>query len=75
MNSPVFLVSESTELATALGEEEFAIGTLPRSKIAIGANLNDLTEYHTAILGVTLQKCICHLSLIGRESIDVHAVS
>lgn len=53
MNSPVFLVSESTELATALGEEEFAIGTLPHSKIAIGANLNDLIEYHTAILGVT----------------------
>jgi len=53
MNSPVFVVGESTKLAVDLTGDEFAIGTVPYSKIMIGANLNDLTEYHTAILGVT----------------------
>ncbi len=53
MNSPVFLPSESAELVTALSDDEFPVGTVPYSKIAITANLNDLAEYHTAILGVT----------------------
>jgi DNA helicase HerA-like ATPase len=53
MNSPVFLIGESTSLELQLSQEEFAIGFVPYSKIPVGANLGELVEYHTAILGVT----------------------
>lgn len=53
MNSPVFLLSPETTLPIKLRDDEFVIGTVPYSKIEIGANLKDITEYHTAILGVT----------------------
>lgn len=53
MNSPVFVVSKSTKLPVNLSEDEFGIGSVPYSNILVGANLNDLAEYHTAILGVT----------------------
>src|SRR6266446_3540387 len=53
MNSPVFLLDRITRLPTVLGEDEFVIGTVPYSRIEIGAKLKDIAEYHTAILGVT----------------------
>jgi uncharacterized protein len=53
MNSAVFLVDSAASLPAKLSADEFVIGLVPNSKIEIGASLSDMTEYHTAILGVT----------------------
>lgn len=53
MNSPVFLINPEMRLPSPLGDDEFVIGTVPYSKIEVVAKLNDITQYHTAILGVT----------------------
>ena len=32
---------------------EFAIGSVPSTNIGVAANIDDLVEFHTAVLGVT----------------------
>ncbi len=54
MNCPVFVPTTPVEYKyTATREDEFVIGKVPSSEIAVRANFFDLLEYHTAILGVT----------------------
>lgn len=55
MNSPVFLRTGDMESTAAPDPPAgtFALGTVPRSGIRVHARFKDLSEYHTAILGVT----------------------
>lgn len=53
-NTPIF--SESPDFGkeiNLLQEQDFSFGTIPGTQLAIGGNLIDSVEYHTAILGVT----------------------
>lgn len=53
MNSLLFLVRgrEFTELK--LEDDEIAIGKIPSSNIDVGVSIDDLVEYHSAVLGIT----------------------
>jgi hypothetical protein len=54
MNTPVFAPRRSIIFDIASPKpDEFAIGTIPGSDVAVRACLFDLLEYHGAILGVT----------------------
>lgn len=55
MNTAVFLPDSTTSLPGTGTEDsdEFEIGVVPYSRIPVHASLNDMVEYHTAILGVT----------------------
>ncbi|MDD5242459.1 MAG: DUF87 domain-containing protein [Syntrophorhabdaceae bacterium] len=54
MNSPVFIPKEPfTFDITSPRDEEFIIGKVPGSQIAVRASFFEILEYHTAILGVT----------------------
>lgn len=55
MNAPVFLI-RGQDLAVADEEadkDQFRLGTVPNSNMPVFANLADMIEYHTAILGIT----------------------
>ena len=54
MNSPVFVPKEPFKYDVPVSRnDEFVIGKVPGSQIAVRASLFELLEYHTAILGVT----------------------
>lgn len=53
MNTPLFSASSRVFEAPTVGPREFKIGKVPSTNIDAVARLDDLVEYHTAILGVT----------------------
>lgn len=53
MNAPVFWAKARDFPAPVLKASEFAIGTVPSTNINVIANINDLAQFHTAVLGVT----------------------
>lgn len=53
MNQPVFRFKEGFEQEQTISENEFIVGDVPCTNIGLKVNLDELVEYHTAILGVT----------------------
>ncbi len=53
MNQPLFLASETEKHAQTLKANEFSIGKVSHTSIIVPVVLDDLIEYHTAVLGVT----------------------
>lgn len=53
MNTPLFATAAREFPATQIGEREFEIGKVPSTNIGVIASIDDLVEYHAAILGVT----------------------
>lgn len=53
MNTPLFAAKSRKFEEPIEGEREFKIGKVPSTNIDAIARLDDLVEYHTAILGVT----------------------
>jgi hypothetical protein len=53
MNSPLFWAKSIEFPPSRISKDEFVIGTVPSTNIGVVANVPDLVEYHTAILGVT----------------------
>ncbi len=53
MNTPLFAAKERKFEQPEPAAREFPIGLVPSTDISLNANLDDLVEYHTAILGVT----------------------
>jgi len=53
MNTPLFSASSRIFEEPIVSEREFKIGKVPSTNIDAIARLDDLVEYHTAILGVT----------------------
>lgn len=53
MNHPIFRLKGAFEQPQTVKENEFIIGEVPSTNIGLKVNLDELVEYHTAILGVT----------------------
>lgn len=53
MNQPVFLLKGNLQDQGELSDAEFVAGEVPYTGIGLRANLAEIIEYHTAILGVT----------------------
>lgn len=53
MNQLVFTAKDIVFPEPLKKESEFAIGKLPGMELEVMANMNDLLEYHSAILGIT----------------------
>lgn len=53
MNQPLFLVSKDEKPEQVLSDNEFIVGKVPSTSFGIPVILDDLIEYHTAILGKT----------------------
>lgn len=53
MNTPLFSAGSRQFEPSVIGEREFAIGKIPSTEVEAVARLDDLVEFHTAILGVT----------------------
>lgn len=53
MNTPVFAARDREFLAACITDREFEIGQVPSTNISVIASMDDLVEYHAAILGVT----------------------
>lgn len=53
MNTPLFGAKERDFQQGQISPREFPIGIVPSTNITLTANIDDLVEYHTAILGVT----------------------
>lgn len=53
MNTPVFAAKERAFPAPALSEREFIVGKVPSTTVGVAADIDELVEYHSAILGVT----------------------
>ncbi len=53
MNTPLFSAGSRQFETPTVKDREFAIGAVPSTNINAIARLDDLVEYHTAILGVT----------------------
>ena len=53
MNTPLFAAGNREFPPARIAEQEFEIGTVPSTNIGVIANMDDLVEYHAAILGVT----------------------
>jgi uncharacterized protein len=53
MNTPLFGAKSREFEQGVINPREFPIGIVPSTNIALTANIDDLVEYHTAILGVT----------------------
>lgn len=53
MNTPLFAAANLTLPAPQIGDREFEIGKVPSTNIPIIANIDELVEYHAAVLGVT----------------------
>lgn len=53
MNTPLFSAAERQFDPPVISDREFEIGKVPSTNVGAVANLDDLIEYHTAILGVT----------------------
>ena len=53
MNSPLFAAGGLLFAAPQIGAREFEIGKVPSTDVGAVVNVDELVEYHTAILGVT----------------------
>lgn len=53
MNSPLFAAKTRTFDAPVLTDRDFVIGNVPFTGVGVPANIDELVEFHTAILGVT----------------------
>jgi uncharacterized protein len=53
MNTPLFMAKARQFPQAKVSEREFRIGDVPSTRIGVVANIDELVEYHTAILGVT----------------------
>jgi hypothetical protein len=53
MNTPVFWAKARDFPAAVLKSGEFVIGSVPSTNIGVAANIDDLVQFHTAVLGVT----------------------
>ena len=53
MNSPLFMAKGRDFPPPDKSNRDFIIGDVPATKIGVVANIDDLAEYHTAILGAT----------------------
>ena len=53
MNSPVFLPLSTPGGAQAAGDGDLKVGNVPGTELPVAVNMNDLMEFHSAILGVT----------------------
>lgn len=53
MNQPLFLALTTETPVQALTENEFFVGKVPCTSFGVPVVLDDLIEYHTAVLGVT----------------------
>jgi len=53
MNSPMFSATTKIFEPPLVGAREFRIGNVPSTNIDVVARLDELIEYHTAVLGVT----------------------
>ena len=53
MNKPLFSVESRAFDPPTVGEREFKIGNVPSTNINVIARIDDLIDFHTAILGVT----------------------
>ena len=53
MNQPLFLAAHERVPEQKLQENEFIIGQVPNTPFGIPVILDDLIEYHTAVLGIT----------------------
>jgi uncharacterized protein len=53
MNTPVFWAKARVFPAAVLKPGEFVIGSVPSTNIGVTANIDDLVQFHTAVLGVT----------------------
>jgi DNA helicase HerA-like ATPase len=53
MNSAVFTTEVLSGDGPEIGEREFNLANIPGTSVAVVAKIDDLVDYHTAILGVT----------------------
>lgn len=53
MNTPLFAARDRAFPVPQIGDREFEIGKVPSTDIGVIASIDDLVEYHAAILGVT----------------------
>ena len=53
MNTPLFTAGSRQFEQPSLSDREFTIGSVPSTNVVAVANIDDIVEYHTAILGVT----------------------
>jgi len=53
MNTPLFAAGKRVFPAPEIGEREFEIGKVPSTDVGVIASIDELVEYHAAILGVT----------------------
>ncbi|MEZ5758261.1 MAG: ATP-binding protein [Emcibacteraceae bacterium] len=53
MNTPIFAASSRQFKKAIAGDREFPIGKVPSTNVDAIARIDELIEYHTAILGVT----------------------
>jgi len=53
MNQPVFLVPSDEMPKQTLEQNEFMIGKIPHTNFGVPVVLDDLIEYHSAVLGIT----------------------
>ena len=53
MNTPLFSAKSMALPPPILSDREFIIGKVPSTNVAVAANVDELVEHHTAILGVT----------------------
>lgn len=53
MNAPVFLRTSALAPVASLGTGDMVLGQIPGTNMPVIANVNDILEYHAAILGVT----------------------
>jgi DNA helicase HerA-like ATPase len=53
MNTPLFAAGSIAFPAPKIEAREFEIGKVPSTEVSAVANIDELVEYHTAILGVT----------------------
>ncbi len=53
MNTPLFAARDREFSAPRISDREFEIGKVPSTDIGVIASIDDLVEYHAAILGVT----------------------
>lgn len=53
MNTPTFATRNRAFPPPILSDREFLVGTVPSTNVGVAANIDELIEYHTAILGVT----------------------
>lgn len=53
MNTPLFTAKKRAFPAPKLTDRDFLVGQVPAANVSVAVNIDDLVEYHTAILGVT----------------------